>query len=45
MHVEKNICENVVQTIFGIKDTIVATRPKGGGNKTSFMVISKPTCS
>jgi hypothetical protein len=23
MHVEKNICENVVQTIFGIKDTIV----------------------
>jgi hypothetical protein len=23
MHVEKNICENIVQTIFGIKDTIV----------------------
>jgi len=23
MHMEKNICENVVQTIFGIKDTII----------------------
>jgi hypothetical protein len=22
MHVEKSVCENVVQTIFGIKDTI-----------------------
>ncbi len=23
MHMEKNICENIVQTIFGIKDIIV----------------------
>jgi hypothetical protein len=23
MHMEKNICENVVQAIFGIKDTII----------------------
>jgi hypothetical protein len=43
MHVEKNICENVVQTIFGIKDTIVVRQDlKEEGIKPHLWLFQDP---
>jgi hypothetical protein len=43
MHVEKNICENIVQTIFGIKDTIVVRQDlKEEGIRPHLCLLQDP---
>jgi hypothetical protein len=42
MHIEKNICENVVQTIFGIKDTIIVQQDLKEGIRLHLWLFQDP---